>query len=179
MRKAGGIIAIIAGVFGVLAAFITLMVGELGSAFEANGADQVVWLGWGGVVFSFATVALGAVCVQARSALPGVLLITASIAGVVLGGTLVALFMILSLVGGLLATFGGMSDNRDEVSAEGRTIRPLLQLKTAQEPTSSLSDPDQVIARYLQQQGNRRSDAGAGDEPRRGVQPTFGRRAAG
>lgn len=107
MRKAGGIIALIAGIFGVIAAFATLMIGGMGAAFEANNAQLVVNLGWGGVAFSFFTIVLGAVAMGARSRLPGVLLILCALAGAVLGGTLVAIFMALALVGGVLALFGG------------------------------------------------------------------------
>ena len=56
MRKAGGIIALIAGVFGILAAIATLFIGGVGAAFEAESASTVVGLGWGGIVFSFLTI---------------------------------------------------------------------------------------------------------------------------
>lgn len=106
MQKAGGIIAIIAGVFGVIAALFTLMVGGMGSAFEAEGASTVVGLGWGGVLFSFLCIVLGAVSMGATRRLPGALLVVTSIAGAILGGTFVALFMMLALVGGVLAMMG-------------------------------------------------------------------------
>jgi hypothetical protein len=53
MNKAGGIISIIAGIFGVMAAIATLFVGGMGSAFKADGANQIMGFGWGGIVFSF------------------------------------------------------------------------------------------------------------------------------
>jgi hypothetical protein len=103
MGKAGGIIALIAGVFGVIAGFATLMVGGVATVVEADRADLVVGLGWGGVVFSFLTIVLGAVAVGSRSRIPGLLLILCALAGAVLGGTLVAIFMALALIGGILA----------------------------------------------------------------------------
>ncbi|MDP3408236.1 hypothetical protein [Bosea sp. (in: a-proteobacteria)] len=106
MRKAGGIIALIAGVFAVIAAIFTLLIGGTASAFEAKGADTVVMLGWGGVAFSFLTIVLGAVCITATSRWPAFLLIVCSLAGAVLGGTLVAIFMALALAGGVLGVFG-------------------------------------------------------------------------
>ncbi len=106
MRKAGGIIGLIAGIFGVLAAGATLFMGGLAGAFEAEGAETVVGLGWGGVLFSFLTIVLGAVCIGAKGKLPGVLLIASAILGAILGGTLVAIFMVLALIGGILALFG-------------------------------------------------------------------------
>ncbi|MBK1725686.1 hypothetical protein [Halorhodospira neutriphila] len=106
MQKAGGIITLIAGVFAVFAAIFTLMVGGVNSAFETEHAQTVVWLGWGGVLFSFLNIVLGAVAIGAKSKKPGAFIIVSSILGSALGGTFVALFMALSLAGGILATIG-------------------------------------------------------------------------
>jgi hypothetical protein len=107
MRKAGGIIALIAGIFGVFAAMVTLGVGGIATAAYARDAHTVVLLGWGGGAFSFVTIVLGAICMNATSRTTGALLIVSSIAGAILGGTLVAVFMILAFIGGLLAVLGG------------------------------------------------------------------------
>lgn len=106
MQKAGGICGLIGGIFGVFAALATLFLGGVASAVEADGAHTVVGLGWGGVLFSFLAIILGAVAMGAKSKVPGALLMVSSIAGIVLGGTFVAIFMILSFFGGLLATIG-------------------------------------------------------------------------
>lgn len=106
MRKAGGIIALIAGIFAVLAAFFTLFIGGVASAVEAENAQVAIGLGWGGVVFSFITIVLGAVAIGSASRWPGILLILCAIAGAILGGTLVAIFMCLALIGGLVAALG-------------------------------------------------------------------------
>ena len=106
MKKAGGIVALVAGVFGTLAAMVTLLIGGMGSALGSNGAGTVVALGWGGVAFSFATIVLGAVAIGAKSRVPGALLIACALLGAILGGTLVAVFMALALVGGILAVVG-------------------------------------------------------------------------
>jgi hypothetical protein len=53
MKKAGGIIALIAGIFGVIAALITLFAGGVAGALKSEGSETVVMLGWGGVLFSF------------------------------------------------------------------------------------------------------------------------------
>ena len=102
MKKAGGIITIIAGIFAVFAAGFTLFVGGVGSAFNAEDAGTVVGLGWGGVAFSFLTIVLGAVAIGAKSKIPGVLVIVCAIGGAILGGTIVAVFMALALIGGIL-----------------------------------------------------------------------------
>ncbi|MEX1216785.1 hypothetical protein [Saccharospirillum sp.] len=104
MRKAGGIIALIAGIFAVFAAVTTLLVGGLGAGFEAEGSDTVIALGFGGVLFSFLTIVFGAVAIGAQSRGPGIVLMVCAVLGAVLGGTLVAVFMLLAFIGGLLAT---------------------------------------------------------------------------
>lgn len=103
MRKAGGIIALVAGIFGVFAAGFTLFFGGVGAAFEAEDAGTVIGLGWGGVAFSFLTIILGAVAINAKGRGPGVLLILCAVAGAILGGTFVAVFMALAAAGGILA----------------------------------------------------------------------------
>ena len=100
---------LIAGIFGVIAAGVTLVLGGLGSAFEAEGASTVVGLGWGGVLFSFLTIVLGAIAMGAKGRVPGILLIACALAGAVLGGTLVAIFMGLAVIGGILAVVPGKS----------------------------------------------------------------------
>ena len=106
MKKAGGIIGIIAGVFGIFAAFSTLLLGGVGAAFDAEGGDLVIALGWGGVIFSFLTIIFGALSISATSKVNGILLIISSILGMVLGGSFVAIFMLLALIGGILAVIG-------------------------------------------------------------------------
>ena len=103
MRKAGGIVALIAGIFAVGAALFTLLVGGIGEAFDAEGADTVIGFGWGGVLFAFLTIVLGAVSIEAKGRITGLLLILCAIAGAILGGTLVAIFMGLAVLGGILA----------------------------------------------------------------------------
>lgn len=105
MSKAGGIIGIIAGIFGFIAAIVTLFLGGLSSAFESEGASTVVGLGWGGVLFSFLAIVFGAVAIT-RPKGAGIGLIIVSILGAILGGTLVAIAMALSFIGGILAVIG-------------------------------------------------------------------------
>jgi hypothetical protein len=107
MKTAGGVIALVAGIFSIIAAGITLIMGGVGSAVNADSANTVVGLGWGGIAFSFITIVLAAIALGVRSRIPGILLVISSIAGAVLGGTLVAVFMVLSLIGGILVIIGG------------------------------------------------------------------------
>ena len=111
MKTAGGIIALIAGVFGIFAAIVTLMFGGVADAFEAEGAGEVVWLGWGGLLFSFLTIVLGAVSLGVDSKKVGIALIASSLLGAVLGGLFVAVFMTLALLGGILVVIGAGKKN--------------------------------------------------------------------
>ena len=110
MQKAGGIIGLIAGVFGVIAAVVTLFFGGLGGALEAEGAKTVVGLGWGGLVFSFLAIIFGAVALGAKGRVPGILLLLSAIGGICLGGTIVAIAMGLAVVGGILAILGAKKE---------------------------------------------------------------------
>ena len=106
MQRAGGIIGLVAGVFSVFAAIATLCFGGFATAVEVEGAKTVVGLGWGGVLFSFLCIVFSAVSLGSQSKVPGALLTLSAIAGAILGGTLVAVFMALAFLGGLLATVG-------------------------------------------------------------------------
>ena len=106
MKKAGGILGIIGGVFGVFAALVTLFIGGVGGAFQASGVGTVIGLGWGGLAFAFLAIIFGAVSLGARTRTAGVLLTLSALGGAILGGTMVAICMVLALVGGLLAALG-------------------------------------------------------------------------
>lgn len=116
MKNAGGILGIIAGIFGVIAAIVTLFFGGLGSTVGSQGAGTVVGLGWGGVVFSFLAIVFGAV-VFAKPKGAGIALVVTSILGAVLGGTLVAICMALSLVGGILGILGAKGNTPNTVAS--------------------------------------------------------------
>ena len=119
MRIAGGVIALVAGIFAILAAVITLFVGGVGSGLDAEGAGTVIGLGWGGLAAAFLTIVFGAVAIGVRRRAPGVLLILTALVGAVLGGTLVAVFMVLALLGGILATIGGGRQRQDLTQGTG------------------------------------------------------------
>ena len=106
MARAGGIVALIAGVLAVAAAAVTLLIGGCGAALESDGAETVVLLGWGGLLAAFGCIVLGAVAAATPSRWPGVLLVFCALFGAIFGGTLVAIVMVLALVGGVLAAVG-------------------------------------------------------------------------
>ena len=106
MAKAGGIVALIASIISVGMALVTLLIGGLGGAFEAEGAGTVVGLGWAGLLLSFVLIVLSAIAMTSPSRRIGVGIIVLSLITAVVGGTLVAIFMILTLLGGVLVFAG-------------------------------------------------------------------------
>ena len=110
MRIVGGTIAVTAGIFATIAAVLLLVV-ALAGAFQSQGTPQISWSEWGGVVFSFATVFLGAILLHARSVSAGLVLMAASVGGAVVGGAVVAVFMGLVFFGGVIASAGIVADN--------------------------------------------------------------------
>ncbi len=99
MQRAGGIIGLVAGIFGVLAAGVTLMIEGLESELKTDNAQD-------GALFSILVIVLGAVATSAKSKTSGALLTLAAITGAILGGTFVAIFMLLAVAGGILAMIG-------------------------------------------------------------------------
>ena len=106
MKKSGGIIALIGGVFGTIAAIATLFIGGVGAALEADGGTTVVAMGWMGGLAAFLSIIIGGVALASKSKVPGILLIICAVIGAIFGGTIVAICMILTLAGGIMALFG-------------------------------------------------------------------------
>jgi hypothetical protein len=117
MRTVGGTIAVTAGIFATIAAMLTLVVG-LAVAFHADQATQIRWFEWGAVIVSFATVFLGAICLHARSVTAGLVLMMASVSGAVLGGVFVAGFMVLTFIGGAIASMGVIAETASGAPAQ-------------------------------------------------------------
>ncbi len=114
MKAAGGIISSIAALFGVIAAFVTLGIGGLGGAFGGEGAETVIGLGWAGIFLTFAILVFAIVSIFGKSKFPPIAVIVLSLITVVAGGTLVAIFMILSIIGGIVALIG-VSKERKQI----------------------------------------------------------------
>lgn len=51
-RTAEFVLGLIGGIFGIICAFVALLIGGMGAAFEADGANTVIGLGWGAVALS-------------------------------------------------------------------------------------------------------------------------------
>jgi hypothetical protein len=161
MRIAGGIVGLIAGIFGVFSALLTLAVGGVGSAFQVHGSSLVVGLGFGGLLSSFLVIVLGAVCIGTTSLLPGILLVLCALAGIFLGGTFVALFMGLAFIGGVLAV----------VSAKPKSDGGPQLFSRAGQESQDLLRADEIIGRYRETAQARSTAPGLHASP-----PAFGKR---
>jgi uncharacterized protein YecT (DUF1311 family) len=105
MGKAGGIIGLISGIFAVIAAFVTLAAGGIGTALQADKAHTIVSFGWYGLAVAFLVIVAGAVALFKPSVGAfGLLLL--SLVGAIVGGTAVAICLVLALLGGVLAASG-------------------------------------------------------------------------
>ena len=118
MRKAGVLLALLAGLYGALAAIITLIVlGGIGSSASVD--PRGVSLGWAGLVLSFLISILGAISIRTTSQRPVFLLLLCALTGVVISETLVSLCMASAFFSGLLATGGRFSMPLPSFGKEG------------------------------------------------------------
>lgn len=137
MYKAGGIIGLIAGVFGFFAALFTLFAGGLVHAFDnKNAGSDIIGLGWGGVLFSFLCIVFAAV-VFSKPKGAGIGLIVCAVLGMFFGGTFVAICMVLAAIGGVLAVLDKtVKQVPNTVIADGATNNAPAVQKTASNASS-------------------------------------------
>lgn len=142
MGKAGGIIGLIAGIFAVIAALVTLVVGGVGSAFEAKSAGLLVAFGWLGLASSFFVIVSGAVAIF-KPSVGAFGLLFLSLVGAAVGGSFVAICLMLSLLGGILAAIGSKSSAGKRVFWPwtglplGVVVAVMLATQMAKPPASS------------------------------------------
>ena len=122
MKIAGGVISIVAGGISIIMAIVTLLFGGIGGALEAQEAGTVVGLGWAGLFLSFVIIAFAAASIAASSKFPSITVIVLSIITAFAGGTLVAIFMVLSLFGGILALIGVRKEQKQNQISNEATI---------------------------------------------------------
>ena len=82
-----------------------MFIGGVGAAFGGEGAETVIGRLVRHLVFIL-TIIFGAVAINAKSKVPSIILLISAILGAIFGGTFVAVFMVLALIGGILAVIG-------------------------------------------------------------------------
>lgn len=109
-RTAEFVLGLIGGIFGIICAFIALLIGGMGAAFEAEGANTIIGLGWGAVGLSILGI-VGSVMVRSKAKAGGIMMTVAAIGGFICISIFFLLPGILLLIGGLMGIF-----RKDKVS---------------------------------------------------------------
>ncbi|KFM95117.1 DUF4064 domain-containing protein [Bacillus clarus] len=98
------VLGLIGGIFGILGAILALMIGGLGAAFEADGANSIIGLGWAAVALSILGI-VGSVMVKSKAKAGGIMMTIAAIGGFICIFVFYLLPGILLLIGGLMGIF--------------------------------------------------------------------------
>ncbi|HDX9654372.1 hypothetical protein COM65_19320 [Bacillus wiedmannii] len=98
------VLGLIGGIFGIICAFIALMIGGMGAAFEAEGAESIIGLGWGAVALSILGI-VGCVVVKKNAKVGGIMMTVAAIGGFICISIFYLLPGVLLLIGGLMGIF--------------------------------------------------------------------------
>jgi hypothetical protein len=105
MRTAALVLGIVGGVFGILAGLLAMLVGGIGSAFDAEGSGMVAGLGFAAIMLGVLGIIGGALANRS----PGASAILQAAAGL-FGFIAVSLFWVLAgvllLIGALMAFLG-------------------------------------------------------------------------
>ncbi|AAY60560.1 DUF4064 domain-containing protein (plasmid) [Bacillus cereus] len=103
-RTAEFVLGLIGGIFGIICAFIALLIGGMGAAFEAEGANTIIGLGWGAVGLSILGI-VGSVMVRSKAKAGGIMMTVAAIGGFICISIFFLLPGVLLLIGGLMGIF--------------------------------------------------------------------------
>ncbi|AEW58643.1 TPA: DUF4064 domain-containing protein [Bacillus cereus] len=103
-RTAEFVLGLIGGIFGIICAFIALLIGGMGVAFEAEGANTIIGLGWGAVGLSILGI-VGSVMVRSKAKAGGIMMTVAAIGGFICISIFFLLPGVLLLIGGLMGIF--------------------------------------------------------------------------
>ncbi|PHE53920.1 hypothetical protein COF68_33725, partial [Bacillus toyonensis] len=79
-RTAEFVLGLIGGIFGIICAFVALLIGGMGAAVEADGANTIIGLGWGAVALSVLGI-VGSVMVRSKAKVGGIMMTVAAIGG--------------------------------------------------------------------------------------------------
>lgn len=103
-RTAEFVLGLIGGIFGIICAFIALLIGGMGAAFRAEGANTIIGLGWGAVGLSILGI-VGSVMVRSKAKVGGIMMTVAAIGGFICISIFYLLPGVLLLIGGLMGIF--------------------------------------------------------------------------
>nr|WP_088325910.1 DUF4064 domain-containing protein [Bacillus cereus] len=102
-RTAEFVLGLVGGIFGIICAFIALLIGGMGATFGAEGANTIIGLGWGAVGLSILGI-VGSVMVRSKAIVGGIMMTVAAIGGFICT-PIYLLPGVLLLIGGLMGIF--------------------------------------------------------------------------
>lgn len=102
---------IIGGVFGIIASILAMTLGGIGSAFEADGANQIVGLGFAAMLFSILGIIGGSIA-KSKTKLAGIFLLVSGVGGFICISLFYTISGILFIVAGLIGVFSKTSNKK-------------------------------------------------------------------
>lgn len=120
---------LIAGIFGILAAVLAMLIGGIGSAFHASGAHQIVSLALSAMLLSILGI-IGASIAKNRPKLAGLFMLIAGVGGFISISLFYIISGILFIVAGLIGVFTRKKKGNDvqltsgeyRIGPEGRPL---------------------------------------------------------
>ncbi|PED43145.1 DUF4064 domain-containing protein [Bacillus cereus] len=98
------VIGLIGEIFGIIFAFIALLIGGIGAAFEADGANSIITFSWMAIGLSTLGI-VGSVKVKGNAKAGGIMMTIAAIGGFICIFMFYILPGVLLLIGGLMGIF--------------------------------------------------------------------------
>lgn len=95
------VLGLIGGIFGLIGASTTLIIGGLDATFSSTGTSEIIGLGWFAILFSILGI-VGSVVVKSKAKLGGWFMIISAIGGVICVSFFYIIPAILLLIGGVM-----------------------------------------------------------------------------
>jgi len=102
MKKAGSILTLLGSIFGMLAAIFTLFFGGVGAALGGEGAAGIMAMGLFGILLSITLFVLSILSFSCKDDKIPIVMLILSVANIIVGGTFVAVCMVINVVGAIL-----------------------------------------------------------------------------
>jgi hypothetical protein len=102
MQRTGGILAIVGGVLGLLAAVVTVFLRDYSAEIDPANAGASVTLGWISLVLTVVTIVLGVLALRRKEQIYGILVVVSALLAAILGRGFVAVGVAVAIIGGIL-----------------------------------------------------------------------------
>lgn len=103
MKKTGEIIIITSGAFGTIAVIVAFIIEKMTEKLGKEVSDTILNLREEELIFSIAVIIIGIILIEKESIKATIILFLITISGVFLLDDLIAVFMVLALIGGIIS----------------------------------------------------------------------------